>query len=273
MKKFETLAGRTIITRFTDSSRIKGNQKRKPKQNPTPEAVAKINAINQERDLTAKINANFRNGDRWLTLSYPEGIPVEKSMENIRKAKKKLQRLCKKAGILFRCIESTGIGSKSGKPHHHLVVNQEVPWDLIKRCWPEEWIFERRLIGEGNYNRVARYMLKNACETKDRRGKHMKAYRCSRSVTTPETRCKELVREPRLDPEDLPCRKGYHVDMDTVRVYEHVITGAVCVEYIQVSLQPQPKPARMRNSRRARLEPHYEVDWGDQMDMLDIIDF
>lgn len=273
MKKFETLAGRTIITRFTDSSRIKTNRKRKPKQNPTPAAVAKINAINQERDLTAKINANFRNGDRWLTFSHPEVIPVDNSMEMIKKAKKKLQRLCKKAGIPFRCIESTGIGSQSGKPHHHLIVNQEVPWDLITKCWPEAEIFERRLIGEGNYNRVARYMLKNACETKDKRGKHMKAYRCSRSIVTPETRYKELTREPRLDPEDLPVRKGFHVDPDSIRVYEHVITGATCVEYIQVSLEPQAKPRRMSNSRKARPEPYYTVDWGDQLDMLDIIEF
>lgn len=273
MKKFETIAGRTIITRFTDSSRIKTNRNRKPKTNPTPAAVAKINAINQERDLTAKINHCYRNGDWWLTFSYLEALSLETAMEMIRKAKKKLQRLCKKAGIPFRCIESTGIGAQSGKPHHHLLINKEVPWELLAKCWPEEQIFERRLVGEGNYSRIAKYMLKNACESKDSRGKHMKAYRCSRSIVTPETRYRELSREPRLDPEDLPCRKGYHVDPDTIRVYEHAITGAVCVEYIQVSLQPQPAPRKMRNSRRARPEPHYTVDWGDQLDMLDIIEF
>lgn len=269
MRKIETIAGRTIISRFTDSTRVKTeSRRRKPRKNPSPASVVKINRINQERDLTAKINANFRNGDRWLTLSHQEGVPIEEAMQLISKAKKKMQRLCRKAGIQFKCIESTGIGQRSGKAHHHLIINQEVTWEIICKCWDEMQVFERRLRGEGNYQRIARYMLKNAEESKDKRGKNKKAYRCSRAVITPETLCRELRREIHLDPEDLPHREGYYVDQDSINVYQHPITEVMCVEYIQISLQPDKKPRRMAGGKHIRPEPIYPAEWGEQLDAL-----
>ena len=91
-KRFTTIAGKTIITRMTDSSFVKCEKGRRPKMNPTSAAVAKINKINQERELTAKLNANFKPGDWWLTLSNEAGVTVEESMEKINKLKRGIQR-------------------------------------------------------------------------------------------------------------------------------------------------------------------------------------
>ena len=44
--------------------------KRKPRMNPTPEAVARTNFRNAVKMLTAKLNHHFVPGDYHLTLTY-----------------------------------------------------------------------------------------------------------------------------------------------------------------------------------------------------------
>lgn len=263
-KRFTTVAGRTIINRYTDSSRIRTEKRRKPKTNKTPEAVAKINRINQERELTAKLNASFGPGDWWITLSNEYETTIADSMERMSKLKRGLQRYCKKNGIPFKIVETMGIGQRSGKVHHHLVMNKEIPLQVLYRYWQEERVFAQPLKGY-NYQRVARYILKNAEESKNRRGKYMKAFRCSRQVVKPEPRVESVKRQPTYDIEDIRPRQGYQIDRDSIRMYEHPITGAVCLEYIEVSLQPEPRIRRYYRGKPARFEPMYQACWDEQM--------
>ena len=263
-KRFTTVAGRTIINRYTDSSRIRTEKRRRPKKNKTPEAVAKINKINQERELTAKLNASFGPGDWWITLSNEYETTIADSMERMSKLKRGLQRYCKKNGIPFKIVETMGIGKRSGKVHHHLVMNKEIPLPVLYRYWQEEKVFAQPLKGY-NYQRVARYILKNAEESKNRRGKYMKAFRCSRQVVKPEPRVESVKRQPTYDIEDIRPRQGYQIDRDSIRMYEHPITGAVCLEYIEVSLQPEPRIRRYYRGKPARFEPMYQACWDEQM--------
>ena len=263
-KRFTTVAGRTIINRYTDSSRIRTEKRRKPKTNKTPEAVAKINKINQERELTAKLNASFEPGDWWITLSNEYETTIADSMERMSKLKRGLQRYCKKNGIPFKIVETMGIGQRSGKVHHHIVMNKEIPLQVLYRYWKEERVFAQPLKGY-NYQRVARYILKNAEESKNRRGKYMKAFRCSRQVVKPEPRVESVKRQPTYDIEDIKPREGYQIDRDSIRMYEHPITGAVCLEYIEVSLQPEPRIKRYYKGKPARFEPMYQACWDEQM--------
>ena len=263
-KRFTTVAGRTIINRYTDSSRIRTEKRRKPKTNKTPEAVAKINKINQERELTAKLNASFEPGDWWITLSNEYETTIADSMERMSKMKRGLQRYCKKNGIPFKIVETMGIGQRSRKVHHHLVMNKEIPLQVLYRYWQEEKVFAQPLKGY-NYQRVARYILKNAEESKNRRGKYMKAFRCSRQVVKPEPRVESVKRQPTYDIEDIRPRQGYQIDRDSIRMYEHPITGAVCLEYIEVSLQPEPRIRRYYRGKPARFEPMYQACWDEQM--------
>lgn len=264
-KRFTTVAGKTLLIRKTETTRIKTEkQKRKPKSNPTPEAVAKINKINQERDLTAKINHNFRPGDIWLVLSYPESLPIESCMDKLRIFKTNIRRVAKKKGIPFRMIESTGIGERKGKAHHHIVLNQEIGRELIIKYWPEEYVHMECLWSNGNYHRVAKYMLKNAYQSKDKRGKNKKAYRCSRTITTPVAKVKELKRPARYDIEELKPHDGYYIDYDSVRIYDHPITGAPCIEYIEVSLEEEPRVKYARGNV-AKPERLYTEHWDEQL--------
>lgn len=271
-KRYTTIAGRTIITRCTCSTRVKTEQKgRKPRTNPTPEAVARINRINQERDLTAKINHNFGPGDLWVTLTYSEILPVEEAMETIARFKRSLRGLCRRRGIELKMIESTGIGERSGKPHHHIVLSGEVTRDMLLRYWPEHQVHQEVLWSDGNYRRIANYMLRNAQQTKDRRGKNVRAYRCTRSIVTPQTRVETMKRIMDLDPEDLPARKGYSIDRDSIRIYEHAITEAVCCEYIEVSIGEEPRLKRYNKGRPAPRERIYPEEWDEQM-IMEVID-
>lgn len=271
-KRYEIVAGKTRIIRNTETSRIKTEKgKRRPKSNPTPEAVAKINRINQERDLTVKINANFKAGDIWLTLSYPEKLPIEECMKAVNKFKRNIRAAAKRKGILFRLIESTGIGQSSGKPHHHIVLNKEISRDMIIKYWPEEYIYMNSLWKSGNYQRIAKYMLKNAYQSKGERGKHTKAYRCSAQIKTPEPRVREMKRPTSYDPEDLKAHDGYFIDKDSIRVYDHPITGVPCIEYIEISLTDNPK-IKYARGRKAKPEKIYREYQEEQL-FIDQLEF
>ena len=271
-KRITTIAGKTILNRFTDSSRVKAEKKRQPKKNPTPAAVAKVNENNQIRELTAKLNATFCPGDWWMTLSNKPGTTQEESMEKIYKLKRGLQRYCKKNEIPFRLVETMGIGAMTGKVHHHVVMNKEIPLEIVERYWPQELIFVQPMKG-WNYSRVAKYMIKNAKESKDKRGKNMKAFRCSRQVARPEPRIETMKRAPHtVDPEDLKPRKGYQIDRDSIKVYEHPITGAVCLEYIEVSLEPEPRMKRYSKGRKIPWDPLLQVDWDEQVELSEIFE-
>lgn len=264
-KRITVVAGKTIITRLTDSSRIKTEKGRRPKTNPTPAAVAKINAINQERELTAKLNASFRPNDRWLTLSVDEGTTAEEAMDRIYRFKRGLQRYCAKNELPYRLVETMGIGRRSGKPHFHVILNQEIPWEIITRYWQQIHVFSRPLTG-WNYQKIAKYMLKNAAESKDVRGKCKKAFRCSRQVVRPQPKMEVMKRQPAsYDIEDLKPRKGYDIDRDSIRAYEHPITGVACLEYIEVSREPEPRIARYSRGKAVPFDPLIPVDWGEQL--------
>lgn len=271
-RRFTTIAGKTIINRYTDSSRISTEKGRKSKMNPTPAAVAKVNESNQVRELTAKLNASFRPGDWWLTLSNDPGTTAEESMEKIYKLKRGLQRYCKKNEVPFKLVETLGVGSQTGKVHHHVVMNQEIPLSMVYRYWPEGRVFAQPLKG-WNYNRIAKYMIKNAKESKDKRGKFKKAFRCSRQVVKPQQRMEVMKRAPqRVDTEDLKPRKGYIIDRDSIKVYEHPITGVICLEYIEVSLEPEPRLKRYSKGRSVPWDPLMAVEWGDQIELEDIFE-
>lgn len=269
-KRFTTVAGKTIITRLTDSSRIKSEKGRKPKMNPTSEAVAKINRINQERELTAKLNASFRPGDWWITLSNEIGVTVEESMAKIGKLKRGLQRYCKREGIPYKMIETVGIGTVKGKVHHHVVLNQEIPMEVVYRYWQEELVFAQPLKG-WNYQKVAAYILKNAEESKNKRGKFTKAFRCSRQVARPEPRVEEMSRVASFDIEDLKPRKGYQIDRDSIRAYDHPITGVPCLEYIEVSMEPEPRIKKYYKGKPARWEGLYPPGLPEQVSIDEIM--
>lgn len=268
-KRYTTVAGRTILTRYSASSSKRKGTRRAPRQNKTPEAVAKVNLLNRIRELTIKLNSNFVPGDLWITLTYENtkdfglGLTREDCMKAYKAFRKKIQRKARKLGIEPKMIDSYGCGKLYGRPHHHVCVS-DVPTELLIESWPHGNVHIEIMYGY-NYQRIAKYMLKNAEQSED--GKIRRSYSCTRNIVTPETKVETMKSEGLQDPEDIKPLDGYYVDRDSINVYEHPIFETNCMEYIQVSLKADPRLTRWSRGRVAAMERQYKIDMPKQIEM------
>ena len=134
-------------------------------------SLKKILANEREavKNLARILNCNFRAGDLWVTLTYPdEALPESKeaARAQFEKFLRKLRRVFREnTGESLRYVVTTSDrGSASGDPvriHHHLVMDA-VAYETITRLWPAEDVSYRRLDGRGDYTGIARYMVSNA---------------------------------------------------------------------------------------------------------------
>ena len=267
--RYITIAGRTILIRESASTCAGGKgKKRRPKENVTPEAVAKVNRVNRERELTAKLNHNFVPGDLWITLTYENdpsfgsSLGREECMKRLRNFRKNIQRWAKRNGCQVKMIDSFEYGARLGRPHHHIVMS-DVPTEILTRYWKSGQVHIEVLHGY-NYQRIAKYMLKNAETSED--GKMRRSYNCTRNIVTPQTR-REVMRSTEIthDVEDIKPFTGYQVDRDSVYQYEHPIFEINCIEYVLVSLEPEPRLTRWSKGRRIREEKQYAAAWPQQL--------
>lgn len=267
--RFITIAGRTILVRETASTHAGGRgKKRRPKENVTPEAVAKVNKLNRERELTAKLNHNFAPGDLWITLTYENDpsfgkeLSREECMRRLRNFRKNIQRWGKKNGVAIRMIDAFGYGERKGRPHHHVVIS-DVPTEVLTRYWKNGKVNIDVLYGY-NYQRIARYMLRNAELSKD--GKLQRTFNCTRNIVTPQTKRQRMsTNEITHDIEDIKPFSGYQVDRDSVSKYEHPIFEIECIEYIMVSLEPEPRLTKWSKGRKIRKEKQYAAAMPQQI--------
>lgn len=267
--RYVTLAGRTILIRESASTCAGGKgKKRRPKENVTPEAVAKVNRTNRERELTAKLNHNFIPGDLWITLTYEQDplcgadLGREECMRRFRNFRKNIQRWAKKNDRALKIIDSFGFGERLGRPHHHVVIS-DVPTELLTKYWKSGGVHIEVMHGY-NYQRIAKYMLKNAEMSRD--GKLQRSFNCTRNIVTPQTR-RQLMHTSEItrDIEDIKPFKGYQIDRDSINKYEHPIFEIDCIEYIMVSLEPEPRLSRWSKGRKIREEKQYAAAWPQQI--------
>ena len=80
------------VYRFTNSNEVEiaglynygaKGERREKKERPTPEQIAKQNQINREKRMRRLLKKNFKRGDWWLTLKYPQG--TRKELEEVLK--------------------------------------------------------------------------------------------------------------------------------------------------------------------------------------------
>ena len=173
LMEYKIISGRTVeIRRTMLPFREKGQKVRRGKK-VGKTSLRKILANEREavKNLARTLNCNFRQGDCWITLTYPENaLPasreeakaeLEKLMRKFREAYRK--RTGKK---IFRYAVS--IGDRDGKTglqekrlHIHIVM-PAVEYELVTALWPAEDVTYRRLDGRGDYTGIARYMVTNA---------------------------------------------------------------------------------------------------------------
>ncbi|MDO4393574.1 MAG: hypothetical protein Q4C80_04095 [Bacillota bacterium] len=256
-----TVAGKTIIIQEKVSSRVRGSQKRKSRMNVTSEAMRKINDRNAERDLTVKLNHNFKKGDYHLVLTYRGEAPeLKKAKGCLEKFIRNTRAYAKRNNIEFKYITVTEYAHT--RIHHHVVMSA-IDLEVIDRLWKYGYEKPTLLDDTGNYQKLAAYLLKETSKTfRNEDNPNKRRYNCSRNIVTPETKRQEMKGTPAADIKPL---KGYYVDKDSIRIYEHAILEADCREYILVSLDEEPRLKGWNKGKKIKLEGQHKIHEEEQI--------
>lgn len=245
------IAGKTILRAIrTVTSGNRKNEKRAIKKNPTKEAVKKNNQRIAERKLTMLLNHNFKNNDLHVTLTYNREPSKEEAKDTLTKFLRNLRNYCKRNQIEFKYIHVTEYENK--RIHHHVVINN-LDLQVINKYWKVGFVKVSMLDESGNYKKLAEYLIKETSKTFRNQDSPVKQrYSCSRTIVTPEIK-KERVHERELY-RDIKPLKGYYVDEDSIRRYEHAITKAECLEYIMISTEEEPRLKKWSKGQRYQLK-------------------
>ena len=261
--KRETIyAGKTKIISLRAATRIKGvkGEKRSPKINPTPEAVAKNNLRYAIKDLTAKLNHNFAGGDYHLTLTYRDEPDQAEAKRRLNNFLRNVRNACAKKETTFRRVAVTEYENK--RIHHHIVCTG-IDAGILHRYWPHGWINIKHLDDSGNYARLAEYLVKETEKTFRKEGGVFKRrYSASRNIVTPEARIEEV--SERVLERDIEPTKGYYIDQDSVKRYDHAVLGVECVEYIEIQLSDHKSRKR---GRKGKLKDAFDILWPRQLEL------
>lgn len=245
---------------------------RKPKMRITPEKVRKNNMRCAVRRLTALLNANFSGSGAHVTLTYG-GDPPEKKQAaaDRRNFIRRLRRSLAQCGVDLKYVVVTEY--ENHRIHHHIVMNcQDIP--ILNECWPKGYVKMTALSEEGDYSKLAEYLIKETEKTfRLPDSAHKQRYSASRNLIQPVIK-RESVDARLLDEDPVPT-KGYYIPKDRIRRYEHPITGIEYLEWIEIAYSeetrlkrnvwPRGETVPWREVFRANeFEVQEEFDWGGE---------
>ena len=257
------VAGATIWTVIKYSVRS-GRGQRARRSNPTREAVMKNNDRLALRQLTMLMNANFHPGDWHITLTYQDIPPCQsEAKREIKNFKDRMGREYAKRNITFRWIEVTEY--KNHRIHHHMVLTYIEP-EVIERQWKRGHVRFTALDRTRNYRKLAEYFIKETSKTMREPGNETKKrWSASRNLIRPIAK-REVV-APSTIYDNPKAIKGYEIDPDTVRRYEHPYTGIEHLEYMQCSTDPVPRLKTWRKGTPIERQETYRRASEIQIDM------
>lgn len=245
------IAGRVIDVTIKASS---GNHaRRSEKKKVTSEAVQKVNDRYAQKRLERIINANFSEKDFHDTLTYEGEAPdPEEAQKNLRRFLERVKYAMKKKGQEFKWVIVTEWKNK--RIHHHMVTN--APEELIRKQWKSGHIFTSRLYESEDYSQLAAYLIKETEKTfRDGDSAVKERYSRSRNLTVPEVRVEEV--DARQLFEDPKPWKGYQIIEESVRRYEHPVTGLEYLEYKMISVTDKPRLKRRYKGKIKKREENY----------------
>lgn len=193
-----TKAGRTIdVERYYSARYGKRGQKRATWTKVTPDEQKKINNRRAETKLRRILNANFTSNDYHVVLSYQKargekGRDPNQMKDDIARFLRQLRKEYKARGDELKYVHVPEIGSH-GARHHHLVLNQ-IPPDVIAKCWPHGRIHLNPLDTSGEYRQLAAYLLKYTSKTIGSENRLSgKRWNASRNLIHPESEIKIIT--------------------------------------------------------------------------------
>jgi hypothetical protein len=210
--------------------------------------MLKINEHNAVRNLSIKLDANFKPGDHHLVLTHRRIPSVAEAQRLFANFVRRLARAYKARGSSLRWVMV--IEYEHTRPHHHFIVSGGLPADEIAKVWGCGIVIRRDLYGESFYG-LAKYLVKETHRTfSDPAGIPKQRYSCSRNLVTPVTKV-EYLSAVDFDGDPKP-PKDYYIDPGTVYRGENPFTGARYMEYIALSLTDDPRIKEWRRGKKTR---------------------
>lgn len=242
------MAGRTIEIRKYYSIRWHTEGiPRAERQEPSSEKQKIMNRRKAERDLTRILNANFVDGDYWVRLDFykvkPEGSL--EMQELTAKAFRRMRTLYRKAGLEIRYVYCKEIGPK-GSRHVHAVISKG-DLDLIREAWPYGGVHVDPLYSEGQYRRIAEYMVKYSARTEATEGQLIgKRWYGSRSLVKPKVTKEKISAKAFRTTPSIPkrlLRQGYQLEKDSERAGISELTGFPFYQYTLIRYDKEERDA------------------------------
>lgn len=219
-------------------------ERRQKRTKATPEQIKKQNQRNREKRMRRLIEANFEEGDLWVTLKYPKGTrkPIQEVKEDLRKYILALRRRYKTAGAELKFIYRLEIG-KQGGIHIHMIVPRIRGADtemMLQKLWIHGRINYQNL-DDGDYAELAAYIVKMPDEDVDKQlslfepeeRKELIKYSTSRNLIRPEPERKEYKRRTvrQMVLEGPKPKEGYYIIPGSVRIGINPYTGMSFIHY------------------------------------------
>lgn len=257
------IAGRTI-DRIIKVASGNHREKRAPKRTITSEQVQKNNDRLAEKNLMRLLNANFSGGDLHIVLTY-EQAPDQRQAKKDRDAFiKTLRREMKKQGKELKYIAVTEY--EHTRIHHHIIISK-VDAEVVERIWKKGWVKLSVLDDSGNYAKLAAYLIKETQQTFRRDDcQHKRRYSASANLIRPVV-TRRLVQESELFDDPVPI-KGYYIDPNHCRRFEHPVTGLEHLEYIMVALDKPRRFKRWPGEQIVAGKEYFAVNYEEEQQSL-----
>jgi hypothetical protein len=188
---------------------------RAAKENLSTEKMEEYNCLEARRKCARMVNANFRQGDLFLTLTFRERVDVENALRLFRNFISRLKRLRKRKGyseLKYLYV----VERKNKREHVHLLINK---MDLTMKELKEVWGLGRVMVSilepGGDYTGLAFYI------TKENYKEYGKRWSGSRNLVKPKVKVTLISKEKETKRTKVP--KNYKVIEDIS--YFSEITG------------------------------------------------
>ena len=215
IKRTVEAGSKIFIAKF--SAPMLGNHKsRSRKIKETSAAHKKCNDFHAAEKCEAKILVNFRPGDLHISLTYEnvDGLTEEQAKKDLRNFLDKIKRRCDKNNITLKYLKMTDKSCK-GRLHHHLVLPQEIPNDMILECWKHGIVKTIAMLTD-DVRGLAEYFVDKTKKGQkdDDRPEFVPRYSFSRNCTEPKTRYEIIGAGKWLDEPRAP--KGFIIDKNSL---------------------------------------------------------
>lgn len=226
-------AGKTKQYTYYYSARsdAKGGSRR-AKENKTSEAQKRVNSRQAIKKLTWILNANYDGTSLYVTWTYQKANRPDTKEELKKDAEKllrKLRAVFRENGKELKYVWVAERGER-GAAHIHMVINA-IEARKLKKCWDKGFITIKPMDENGQYAKLAAYLVKYSEKTmKTEDGFAGKRYNSSKNLKIPEPEKKTILSRNAYN-HNIQIPSGWYLDHDSVKEAWHEVTGFMYFTY------------------------------------------